>query len=502
MPMFRVLWCAVGLCLLAGCPRGEPLSDYDGDGVLDDSDCVPDDASIYPGAPELCDDGVDNDCDGLVDEQDDECAGGDDDDTADDDDTSSDDDDSADDDDDTSDDDDDTSDDDDDTSDDDDDTAAGCDIHVPADHATIQAAISAAADYDVVCVAAGTYNENLDFLGKPIHVLGVDGPAATLVDAGGNGAVVSFHAGEGMDAVLEGFTLTGGWSMLGGGISVQSSSPVLQGLIVRDNAAEDGGGLGIDDGDPFVEDVIFEANDADSGGGIAVFSGNPRMFNVVLVTNTGGEGGAMLFHQGSGEVTGAIVAENSATARGGGVLVVQGSPLLTNMVIYGNRAETGGGIFLANSTLDVANLIVTENAANNQGGGVLNQNSYPDFYYCDVWNNLPENYYGMTDPTGTSGNVSVDPVFQDLSAPDVLDYDFHLASASPLIDGGHTNFTDPDGSTSDPGAYGQAPAASWDLDRDGFQEWWMPGAYDFANYPALGWDCEDQDPGVYPGSGC
>jgi hypothetical protein len=46
---------------------GEGIVDHDGDGHGVGVDCNDDNASIYPGAPELCN-GLDDDCDGLVDE--------------------------------------------------------------------------------------------------------------------------------------------------------------------------------------------------------------------------------------------------------------------------------------------------------------------------------------------------------------------------------------------------------------------------------------------------
>ena len=49
--------------LIAGCP-GSGLLDSDGDGASDAEDCAPDDPTIYPGADDLENDGIDQNCDG------------------------------------------------------------------------------------------------------------------------------------------------------------------------------------------------------------------------------------------------------------------------------------------------------------------------------------------------------------------------------------------------------------------------------------------------------
>ena len=63
-------------------------------------------------------------------------------------------------------------------------------INVPGDYPAIQGAIDAAAAGDVVLVGPGTYVENLDFLGKAITVMSIDGPEDTVVDGNQTESVV------------------------------------------------------------------------------------------------------------------------------------------------------------------------------------------------------------------------------------------------------------------------------------------------------------------------
>jgi V8-like Glu-specific endopeptidase len=55
---------------------GGSCIDADGDGVCASEDCDDNDASVYPGAPEICDDGKDNNCNGLIDGEDPACQTG------------------------------------------------------------------------------------------------------------------------------------------------------------------------------------------------------------------------------------------------------------------------------------------------------------------------------------------------------------------------------------------------------------------------------------------
>lgn len=71
-PVADGIGCTGGICDAGTC-----CADSDQDGVsVCAGDCDDGNALIYPGFPEFCDDGLDNDCDGLVDCDDPDCANG------------------------------------------------------------------------------------------------------------------------------------------------------------------------------------------------------------------------------------------------------------------------------------------------------------------------------------------------------------------------------------------------------------------------------------------
>ena len=211
---------------------------------------------------------------------------------------------------------------------------------VPGDFDSIQQAIDAASDSDIVVVGPGTYFENINFLGKAIAVTSERGPWSTTIDGNQAGSVVTFENGETNSAVLQGFTLKNGSAAFGGGILCSSSAPTVRGNVLTDNKANsNGAGIYCRNLDAIVSNNVFYDNVASNrGGAICCYYCSSRITNNTMVGNSAQEGGGLYVFDGSPVVTNSIVYNNSAPT---GPEIHGGSPVVTYSNTKGGWSGTG-----------------------------------------------------------------------------------------------------------------------------------------------------------------
>ncbi len=229
-------------------------------------------------------------------------------------------------------------------------------IHVPADQPTIQAGIDASVNGDTVLVAPGTYVENIDFKGKAITVRGDTGPDVTVIDGNQAGSVVKFESGEGVNSVLDGFTITNGsgthampWGYSGGGIYCEGTSPTITNNTITGNSASyAGGGIFCRDSFPNITNNTISGNTANHGGGIECYNCSPSITNNTIIGNIAIEdaGGISCFNS-SPTITSNTITGNTAKSinyyGGGGIRCYWNcSPTITNNTISGNTAADFG----------------------------------------------------------------------------------------------------------------------------------------------------------------
>ena len=346
-------------------------------------------------------------------------------------------------------------------------------INVPAEAATIQAAIDLAVDGDTVLVAPGTYRELLDFRGKAIAVTSQAGPEQTVIDAGGAGSAVSFTSGETRASVLSGFTIRGGATLfLGGGLHIESSSPTVLGNVITGNSACAGGGVAVSFGSPLIQANRITRNEIAGcdGTGAGVFIGGtvaPELVNNEIAENTGPNsdgGGISLFNAGSVVIRNNVITRNSvsgsvACSAGGGIVSYGDSQAtIAGNLIAGNSACGGGGIFWRSSSGNnvLVNNTIADNDAESWPGvyvadfdagdelhnNIITAHTGPALYCAtgaptlksnDIFSGQGAAYEGTcADQTGLTGNISADPAFIGAA-----NRDYRVRMTSAVVDAGN-----------------------------------------------------------------
>jgi parallel beta-helix repeat protein len=292
-------------------------------------------------------------------------------------------------------------------------------INVPDDQPTIAAAISASVNGDVINIAAGTYHEyNLDPNGKAITIQGSPN-SNTTIDAQGQyhegGGVFVIKSGEGDDTVLKDLVITGGNTILGGGIRFSNSvSPTIQGCTILGNTSGYLGGGGLYCGSwssPTITGCTISNNTSAGnyfGGGIYCDArSSPNIINCTISANSASNGGGVWYYNSNATITDCTISGNTASYGGGIGYSGDSNPTITDCTISGNQANYGGGIYCINTSKPtITGCTISGNTANwNAGGGGIycTNSSSPTIIGGSVCGNSPDQTYADSSSNITSG---------------------------------------------------------------------------------------------------
>ncbi len=311
-------------------------------------------------------------------------------------------------------------------------------VKVPQDYYSIQSAINASVNGDTVVVYPGTYIENINFKGKNIVLTSrfyenkdLQFIYSTIINGSqpvdqNVASVVLFITGEDSNAVLQGFTITGGKGTAwpdehspgtyteGGGILSALASPKIQFNLITNNEA-----------------IATRAGIVSGGGGgIRVGDGNPTISNNVIMNNKGRYGGGVVMNYTGAVFRNNIVIGNSGGQDfGGGGIWINGTgskpKYLENNTIVGNQSLTDGGglLFLDfTATATVRNNIIWGNSAVSLPQISLREGA-----------TITSSFNDFQDVSIGSGNLNISPDFSDTA--------LFLLPQSPLVDQGDTLVT-------------------------------------------------------------
>ena len=304
---------------------------------------------------------------------------------------------------------------------------------------TIQAAVDAAASGDTILVLAGAYG-NIDYDGKDVVIRSLEGPADTSVTG------ADFVDGEGVGAVLDGFTVNGPQftsAILCSGASPTISNNIIEGNFslstggagirlmsgsdarilyneIRDNQSIPTSGLGggmfisasspLLEGNRFVRNNAFEDFSQALGGAIYISGSNVSLLNNFFLDN--------LASDTAGNKGGAIYAVNST-------LLLAGNSFVDNAAVVGLVPGEGGALYLESCVTQGVNNIFWGNRAA-VGAQIFVEGGVLNLSYSNVEAGLP-GVGGNGAANWGSGMLDTDPLF---------DATFHLSAGSPMIEAG------------------------------------------------------------------
>ncbi len=263
-------------------------------------------------------------------------------------------------------------------------------------------------------------NDNLTYTSRGGGVYGVDSDLTMVnctvsghvnVDAGG-GMYMTQNTGS-TSLQMDGGAIQGNTSKNGGaGLFMNAGSADLNRLHILDNVPTPtagfmfGGGFNFSNTSVAMDSVVCQGNQAIAGAG-----GNFDACTSVTLTSN-------------------LFSGNTATYSGGAMYIAGSTVSLTGNTLAQNFGAGGGaGINSTASNLSLSGNIIAFNTGGTGLANGLAVSAEPTLFTCnDVYGNDGTDLGGMVDPTGTNGNISVDPEFCGTG-----DDPFNLKTTSPCL---------------------------------------------------------------------
>ncbi|MEN6386916.1 MAG: right-handed parallel beta-helix repeat-containing protein [Phycisphaerales bacterium] len=232
-------------------------------------------------------------------------------------------------------------------------------IYVPDDHATIQAAVTAASEGDRIFVRPGTYAGNIDFgdVKKNLYIRSLDlNPLTCTIECAGTRGFY-LHANETESTVIEGFTITGGnagANTYGGAFELDGASPTIKKCIIKDSTATYGGAIDIYYGSPLFLNCVITNNTASYDGSAVECSGDssPVFKNCLIYENKNTFGyGSLDFYDGAfAEFENCTIADNTGVNGLGGIVSDESEITVINSILWNNGTSVSGTTVTINNS--------------------------------------------------------------------------------------------------------------------------------------------------------
>jgi predicted outer membrane repeat protein len=310
-------------------------------------------------------------------------------------------------------------------------------LNVPTEYTTIQSALNAASQRDIIIVQPGTYTENIIWPEtNGIKLISAGDSSNTIIDGSNHSPVANVIYLNPSSTVIDTTTLISGFNIKNGanidkgaGIYLNNASLTLKDSHINNNVSTDnGGGIYIYNGDINIYNCHLSNNGSSFGGAIYVNSnGQILLENTQLKNNSANEGGALIvWDNGNVNLVDCTFEYNQASSFDGGGIRFYGNGELniSNSTFKNNVSPRGGGAIsisgYQNVIGEIRNVDFIGNSVTNNymsGGAVNLWKSAHDFISCKFLNNLNLNGEGGALYVWNNGDVNLlDCIFENNQA--------------------------------------------------------------------------------------